>query len=433
MPQVKPEVEAFARIKVLGVGGSGKHAVDHMINSKVKGVEFVAINTDSQDLHHSQAKKKIHIGKNITRGLGAGMNPELGRKAAEETAEEIQESIKGADMAFIAGGLGGGTCSGAAPIIARAAKEQGALTVGVVTKPFFFEGSQRSQIAEKSLDDLKKNVDAIIIIPNDQLMQAIDKETRATDAFAMCDEVLRQAVEGISDLITTPGEVANIDFADIRSVMEGAGHALMGVGTASGENRAVEAAKAAVNSPLLELSINGAQGVLFSIAGAEDVTMHEIQEAAKTITESVDQEAKIIFGTVNSDKLRKGEIKITVIASGFPESASPTPGVSAATQAEERHEAPAERAPAEEPAPAAAQASSPENGGRIYNQLPNEEERQQAQSRSGRKIEVNGEQTAPVAGDGQSTESQTSDQTGTDDDDDEWGAVPAFLRRSKMK
>ncbi|MEX1086990.1 MAG: cell division protein FtsZ, partial [Candidatus Paceibacterota bacterium] len=319
MPQVKPEVEAFARIKVLGVGGSGRHAVDHMINSKVKGVEFVAINTDSQDLHHSLAKKKIHIGKNITRGLGAGMNPEMGRKAAEETTEEIQESIKGSDMVFVAGGVGGGTYSGAAPIVARAAKEQGALTVGVVTKPFFFEGQRRREIADNALSELRKSVDAIIIIPNDQLLASIDKETRARDAFAMCDEVLRQAVEGISDLITTPGEVANIDFADIRSIMENAGHALMGVGTASGENRAVEAAKAAINSPLLELSIDGAQGVLFSIAGGADVTMFEIQEAAKTITESVDQNAKIIFGTVNSDKLRKDEIKITVIASGFPE------------------------------------------------------------------------------------------------------------------
>ena len=407
MPQVKPEVEAFARIKVLGVGGSGKHAVDHMIKSNVKGVEFVAINTDSQDLHHSHAQKKIHIGKNITRGLGAGMNPELGRKAAEETAEEIQESIKGADMTFITGGLGGGTASGAAPIIARAAKEQGALTVGVVTKPFFFEGKQRGEIAGNSLNDLKKNVDAIIIIPNDQLMQTIDKETRATDAFAMCDEVLRQAVEGISDLITTPGEVANIDFADIRSVMENAGHALMGVGTASGENRAVEAAKMAVNSPLLELSIDGAQGVLFSIAGAEDVTMHEIQEAAKTITESVDQDAKIIFGTVNSDKLRKGEIKVTVIASGFSESSGPK------QQSTQQH--------AQENTQTS---ENEEEQGRIYNDIPAEEPQSQQPRR---RINVNGDQAEPV-----SNAAQDSQNT-QEEDDDEWGAVPAFLRRSKGK
>ena len=407
MAQVKPEVEAFARIKVLGVGGSGKHAVDHMIDSKVKGVEFVAINTDSQDLHHSQAKKKIHIGKNITRGLGAGMNPELGRKAAEETAEEIQESIKGSDMAFIAGGLGGGTCSGAAPIIARAAKEQGALTVGVVTKPFFFEGQQRQQIAENALGELKKNVDAIIIIPNDQLISAIDKETRAKDAFAMCDEVLRQAVEGISDLITTPGEVANIDFADIRSVMENAGHALMGVGTASGENRAVEAAKAAINSPLLELSVNGAQGVLFSIAGAEDVTMFEIQEAAKTITESVDQNAKIIFGTVTNDKLRKGEIKVTVIASGF---ANGGPHPAGRTESESEQQT----AQSEQSTETGAAASN----SKIYNTVPNHSE-----ARAHARTNQSGQQK---------TEQNAHEDENTEDTD-EWGAVPAFLRRSKLK
>jgi len=407
MAQVKPEVEAFARIKVLGVGGSGKHAVDHMIESKVNGVEYVAINTDSQDLHHSKAKKKIHIGKNITRGLGAGMNPELGRKAAEETSEEIQESIKGADMAFITCGLGGGTGSGASSIIARAAKEQGALTVGVVTKPFFFEGQQRRQIAERALEELKKNVDAIIIIPNDQLISSIDKETRAKDAFGMCDEVLRQAVEGISDLITTPGEVANIDFADIRSVMENAGHALMGVGTASGENRAIEAAKAAVNSPLLELSIDGAQGVLFSIAGAEDITMHEIQEAAKTITESVDDNAKIIFGTVANDKLRKGEIKVTVIASGFSGaygnqdqhiSQSDTSSQSAETGTESKE--------------------SVNSYGTIHNSMPQDGET----STNTKRVDVN---TAK--------QQNTADKTNEDDDDDEWGAVPAFLRRSKLK
>jgi len=386
MPQVKPDVEAFARIKVLGVGGSGKHAINHMINSKVRGVDFVAINTDAQDLHHSLAKKKIHVGKNVTRGLGAGMNPDIGRKAAEETAEEIQESIKGSDMIFIAGGTGGGTFSGAAPVIAKMAKESGALTVAVCTKPFTFEGQQRGKIAENSINELRKCVDAIIIIPNDRLLGAIDKETTAKNAFALCDEVLKQAVEGISDLITTPGEIANIDFADIRAIMENAGSALMGIGSATGEKRAEEAAKNAINSPLLELSIAGAKGVLFSIAGGDDLTMFEIQDAAKVITESVDPEAKIIFGTVNSTKLRKGEIKITVIASGFPENAIKKTLFHMGSDEKE------------------------EKKGKIFNALPS---LSKDTSNSEEKKE-----SAPKA---------------EDDNDDDWSAVPAFLRRSKLK
>ncbi len=320
MPQITPEVEAFARIKVFGVGGSGKNALNHMINSKVKGVEFIAVNTDAQDLHNTLAKKKIHVGKNLTRGLGTGMNPELGKRAAEETREELQETLKGADMVFIAGGEGGGTFTGAAPIVAKTAKELGALTVAVTTKPFFFEGAQRLRIAEQGLEDLRKVVDAIIVVPNDRLLATVSKETTAKAAFAMCDEILRQAVEGISDLITTPG-IINLDFADIRAVLENAGSALMGIGTATGEKRAEEAAKTAINSPLLELSINGAKGVLFSIAGGDDLTMFEIQDAAKIITESIDPNAKVIFGTIKDDKLKKGELKITVIASGFPDSA----------------------------------------------------------------------------------------------------------------
>ena len=295
MPQIKPEVETFARIKVIGIGGSGKNALNHMINSKVRGVDFIAINTDAQDLHHSQARKKIHIGKNLTKGLGAGMNPEIGKRASEETKEEIQEAMKGADMVFIAGGEGGGTGTGAAPVVAKTAKELGILTIAVVTKPFAFEGMQRTRLADAGIEELKKCVDAIIIIPNDKLMGAISKETTARQAFMMCDEILKQAVEGISDLITTPGTIGNIDFADIRAVLENAGSALMGVGTASGDNRATEAAKNAINSPLLDLSIHGAKGVLFSIAGGEDLGMFEIQEAAKVITESVDPNAKIIF------------------------------------------------------------------------------------------------------------------------------------------
>lgn len=317
MPKVNQEIESFARIVVIGVGGSGKNAVNHMINSKVKGVSFICMNTDTQDLHHSLAEKKIHIGKNLTKGLGAGMDPEIGKKAAEETKSEIQDVIKGADMIFLACGMGGGTGTGAAPIIARAAKEQGILTVAVTTKPFFFEGNHRMKIAEKGLEELSKEVDAIIVIPNDKLLQLADKNTNFKNAFSNCDDVLRQAVEGISNLITTPG-VINVDFADIRAIMSDAGSALMGIGSASGENRASKAAIAAINSPLLEISIHGAKGVLFAISGGDDLTIFEIQEAAKIITESIDKDAKVIFGTIHDDKLKKGEIKVTVIATNFP-------------------------------------------------------------------------------------------------------------------
>lgn len=317
MPKINEEIQSFARIMVIGVGGSGKNATNHMINSKVKGVSFISMNTDTQDLHHSLADKKIHIGKNLTKGLGAGMDPEIGKKAAEETKSEIQDVIKGADMIFIACGMGGGTGTGAAPIVARAAKEQGILTVAVITKPFFFEGNHRMKIAEKGIEELSKEVDAIIIIPNDKLLQISDKNTNFKDAFKSCDNVLLQAVEGISDLITTPG-IINVDFADIKAVMRDAGSALMGIGTASGEKRAEKAALAAINSPLLEVSIHGAKGVLFAISGGDDLTIHEIQEAAKIITESIDKDAKVIFGTIHDEKLKKGEIKVTVIATNFP-------------------------------------------------------------------------------------------------------------------
>jgi cell division protein FtsZ len=317
-PRIQPDIEAFARIKVIGIGGSGLNAVDHMIRSKVKGVEFIGINTDAQDLHHALAPKKIRIGKNLTKGLGAGMNPELGRQAAEETKDEIQEAVKGADMVFVSCGLGGGTGTGGAPIVAKTARDEGILTVGIVTKPFGFEGSHRMQIAEKGLMDLKDAVDALIVIPNDRLLGLIQKETTFASAFAICDEVLRQAVEGISDLITTPG-IINVDFADVKAIMQNAGSALMGIGTAQGEKRAEEAALKAINSPLLELSIDGAKGVLFAISGGEDMTMFEIQEAANIITKSVDEYAKIIFGAMRDERLRKNELKVTVIASGFPD------------------------------------------------------------------------------------------------------------------
>lgn len=317
MAKINPEIESFARIKVIGIGGSGKNALNHMISSKVKGVEFIVMNTDTQDLHNSFAEKKVHLGKNLTKGLGAGMNPEIGKRAAEETKAEIQDVIKGADMVFIACGMGGGTGTGAAPIVAQAAKEQGILTVAVVTKPFSFEGNQRMRLAEEGLALLEREVDAILVIPNDRLIVISGKDVGFRQAFAMCDEVLKQAVEGISELITTPGMV-NVDFADIRAVMHDAGSALMGVGIAAGEGRAEKAALEAINSPLLDLSISGAKGVLFAISGGDDLTIHEISEAAKIITESIDKEAKVIFGTIRDEKLKKGEMKVTVIATGFP-------------------------------------------------------------------------------------------------------------------
>ncbi len=317
MPKLNPDIESFARIKVIGIGGSGKNALNHMINSKVKGVEFIVMNTDTQDLHNSLSEKKVHLGKNLTKGLGAGMNPEVGRRAAEETKAEIQDVIKGADMVFIACGMGGGTGTGAAPIVAQAAKEQGILTVAVVTKPFSFEGNQRMKLADMGLAELEKEVDAILVIPNDRLIVISGKDVGFRQAFAMCDEVLKQAVEGISELITTPGMI-NVDFADIKAVMSDAGSALMGVGVAAGEGRSEKAALQAINSPLLDLSISGARGVLFAISGGDDLTIHEIQDAAKIITESIDKDAKVIFGTIRDEKLKKGEMKVTVIATGFP-------------------------------------------------------------------------------------------------------------------
>ncbi|HEX8947155.1 MAG TPA: cell division protein FtsZ [Candidatus Paceibacterota bacterium] len=316
--RVESEIETFARIRVIGVGGSGGNAINHMVNSKVKGVEFIAVNTDAQALHLSLAKRKIHIGKNLTRGLGTGMNPELGRRAAEETRQEIQEALQGSDMVFITCGLGGGTGTGASATVAKIAKELGALTIAVVTKPFAFEGVQRSLLAEQGLAELKKEVDAFIVIPNDKLLSIVEQNTTAKNAFALCDEILRQAVEGVSDIITTPGEI-NTDFNDIKTIMEAAGPALMGIGTAEGDNRAREAASRAINSPLLSVSINGAKGVLFVVAGADDLGILEVQEAAKVINESVDKDARVIFGMMRDEKLKKGQIRIIVIATGFPE------------------------------------------------------------------------------------------------------------------
>ncbi|PIR42061.1 MAG: cell division protein FtsZ [Candidatus Yanofskybacteria bacterium CG10_big_fil_rev_8_21_14_0_10_37_15] len=316
MAQIKPPFETFARIKVIGCGGSGMNALQRMIQARIHGVEFIAINTDAQDLHGSGATVKIHIGKSLTRGLGAGMNPDIGRQAAEDTKEEIMNALKGADMVFIAYGLGGGTGTGAGPIIADLAKEVGALTVAVVTKPFSFEGAQRMKIAEDGWNILRDKVDALITIPNDRILSIIDRKTPLLEAFAVVDDVLRQGVQGISDLITIHG-VINVDFADVKAIMASSGSALMGIGRASGEDRAVEAAKMAINSPLLEVSIDGARGVLFNVSGGADMAMAEINEAARVITEHIDQDARVIFGAVLDDNLKKGEIKITVVATGF--------------------------------------------------------------------------------------------------------------------
>ncbi|OGY49613.1 MAG: cell division protein FtsZ, partial [Candidatus Buchananbacteria bacterium RIFCSPHIGHO2_01_FULL_46_12] len=308
-------IETFAKIKVIGVGGSGGSAVNRMVKSKIRGVEFLAVNTDVQALHHSQANARLHIGKLTTRGLGAGMDPELGEKSAEESQNEIRDLLKGADMVFITCGLGGGTGSGAAPVIANMAKEAGALTLAVVTKPFSFEGAQRKEIAERGLANLRDKVDAIVIIPNDRLLQVIDKKTSLLEAFDICDEVLQQGVAGIAEIITVPGLI-NVDFADVKTIMRDTGSALMGVGLGSGENRATDAAKAAITSPLLELSIEGAKGILFTVVGGKDLSMNEVSEAAKIITQSSDPNARIIFGAVIDENL-KDEVRITVIAAGF--------------------------------------------------------------------------------------------------------------------
>jgi len=411
MPKVNPEIESFARIVVIGIGGSGKNAVNHMINSKVKGVTFIAMNTDTQDLHNSLAEKKIHIGKNLTKGLGAGMNPEVGKKAAEETKSEIQDVIKGADMIFIACGMGGGTGTGAAPTVARAAKEQGILTVAVVTKPFFFEGQHRGKLAEKGIEELAKEVDAIIVIPNDKLLQLSDKNLNFKDAFATCDNVLRQAVEGISDLITTPG-IINVDFADIRAIMSDAGSALMGIGIGTGENRAETAAKLAINSPLLEVSVHGAKGVLFAISGGEDITINEIQEAAKVITESIDKDAKVIFGTIHDEKLKKGELKVTVIATNFPTDVPRKNLFSGTPQAIQ---------------PKMIKDETPATIKKEIHNIIDINTTTRNSDNSSKPLSLNSEDFISKT----ERKSEPVEEIIIDDEADEWSAVPAFLRRNK--
>ncbi|MEK7179573.1 MAG: cell division protein FtsZ [Patescibacteria group bacterium] len=406
--RVVPEIETFARIRVVGVGGSGKNAINHMIASKVRGVEFVAVNSDAQDLHRSLAKRKIHIGKNLTRGLGTGMNPELGKRAAEETRQEIQEALTGSDMVFITCGMGGGTGTGGAPIIAKIAKEVGALVIAVVTKPFSFEGAQRKDIAERGLAELKKEVDAFIVIPNDKLLAIVDTNTTAKSAFAMCDEILRQAVEGVSDIITTPGDI-NTDFNDIKAIMEGAGPALMGIGIAEGDERAKEAAKQAVNSPLLDVSISGAKGILFVVAGSDNLGIMEVQDAAKVIGESVDKNARIIFGIMNDTKLKKGQIRIIVIATGFPEGAAHTShsGIERSLFAMPMEKREEER-------------------GRIYHEILKREEKSEGKNEKGVLVESTKEEPMVTA-----TPHKREDTPSAPEDDETWGAIPAFLRRHK--
>lgn len=306
-----------ARIKVVGVGGSGGNAIDHMINSGVAGVDFIVVNSDTQDLHNTKVHKKIHIGKNLTHGLGTGMDPEIGRQAAEETKDEIQEALQGADLVCLACGLGGGTGTGAAPIIGRVAKNQGALSLAVVTKPFSFEGPQRAKIAEQGLKNLIEAVDAVIVISNDRLLEIANKKILFTKAFALCDDVLKNAIQSLSELIVMPG-IINLDFADVKTIIAKAGFAIMGIGRARGKNRAIAAVTKAINSPLLDTLIDGAKGVLLAVAGGKDLGLLEINEAARIITTAVDSQAKIIFGAFYDESLDKGEVKITIIAAGLP-------------------------------------------------------------------------------------------------------------------
>ncbi len=410
--RVTPEIETFARIRVVGCGGSGNNAINHMINSKVKGVEFIAVNSDAQDLHRSLAKRKVHIGKNLTRGLGTGMNPELGRRAAEETRQEIMEALQGSDMVFITCGMGGGTGTGSAPAVAKIAKEIGALTIAVVTKPFTFEGAQRKDIADRGLAELKKEVDAYIVIPNDRLLSLVEAQTTAKSAFALVDEILRQAVEGVSDIITTPGEI-NTDFNDIKAIMEAAGPALMGIGIADGDNRAKDAAAMAVNSPLLDVSITGAKGILFVVAGSDDLGILEVQEAAKVISESVDKDARIIFGIMRDEKLKKGQIRIIVIATGFPEGAASETGAGF------------ERSLFSMPA-----TEQKEARGMIFNEVMKREPEEAPEATA---VPVKKEREEPIvtAMPKPREEAARPVPPVVEEEEEAWGAIPSFLRRHK--
>lgn len=394
----REEIDKIADIKVVGVGGGGCSAIDRMVEAKVKGVDFVAVNTDVQALNNNKADTKIQIGKETTRGLGSGADPEVGRKSVEEDKEELYEALENSDMVFITAGMGGGTGSGAAPTVASIAKELGALTVSVLTKPFSFEGQRRVNVGENAISEVKGNVDTLIVIPNDRLLQVIDKKTTLFDAFSVVDDVLRQGIQGISDLITKHG-IINVDFADAKTIMKDAGTALMGIGRGGGENRAIEAARAAIDSPLLELSIDGAKGVLFNITGGPDLSMFEIDEAAKAITEAADPKANIIFGAI-VDEAMQGEVKITVIATGFDNDF--------------------EESDSSESAGSGMQATSLGGFTNSSNNMTN-----RSQPKPSSPLESAREEPKP-----EPEETKESDQN--DDDDDDELEVPAFIRR-KLK
>ncbi|MDS9470503.1 cell division protein FtsZ [Sporosarcina pasteurii] len=344
-------IDQLAVIKVIGVGGGGNNAVNRMIEHGVEGVEFIAVNTDAQALNLSEAEVKLQIGTKLTRGLGAGANPEVGKKAAEESREQIEEALRGADMVFVTAGMGGGTGTGAAPVIAQVAKDLGALTVGVVTRPFTFEGRKRQTQAIGGITAMKDSVDTLIVIPNDKLLEIVDKNTPMLEAFREADNVLRQGVQGISDLIAVPGLI-NLDFADVKTIMSNKGSALMGIGISTGENRASEAAKKAISSPLLETSIDGAKGVLMNITGGSNLSLFEVQEAADIVASASDEDVNMIFGSVINDNL-KDEIIVTVIATGFTEeqliSARPTRGTGIGGNAQNRAQSPAREQQVERP------------------------------------------------------------------------------------
>ena len=348
-PGMAPGLEQYALIKVIGVGGGGSNAIDRMIEMQINGIDFITVNTDAQQLVRSAAPTTIHIGEKSTKGLGAGGKPEIGAKAAEESTEDLEEALQGADMVFVAAGMGGGTGTGAAPQIAQLAKNMGALTIAVVTRPFAFEGARRRQVAEAGIADLQAEVDTLITIPNDRLLDVADKNATLTEAFKLADDVLRQGIQGISDLITVPGLI-NLDFADVSTIMANAGSALMAIGRGSGENRAIDAAKAAIASPLLDTAIDGASGILFNITGGEDLTLAEVSGAAEVIANAADSEANIIFGAVINPQSGSddGEVTITVIGTGFEEQAA---------LAAERVTAPRQRTAARTPRPRARDAS----------------------------------------------------------------------------
>ncbi len=374
-PQMQhvPALESFARIKVVGVGGGGSNAVNRMIEEKLSGIEFVAVNTDAQALLLSNAPKRVRIGDKLTRGLGAGGNPEKGAKAAEESQEDLYETLRGADMVFITAGMGGGTGTGAAPVVAQIAKEIGALTIGVVTRPFTFEGAKRSTAAESGINKLKEHVDTLIVIPNDRLLQIVDKRASLNDALRTADDVLRQGIQGISELITVPGLI-NLDFADVRTIMAEGGAALMAVGHASGEDRARLAAEAAISSSLLDITIDGARGILFNVTGGPSMTLFEVNQAAAIIKETAHPDVNLIFGAVVDPSMGE-ELRITVIATGFERQSMPRrvttsramQPASAQTTASRAHTAAPQSAASPSPAPSQKEKDSAEFAPRVYN------------------------------------------------------------------